>query len=168
MFIVVGKQSLRAVAVVVNFKSGSFQSVNQSRGAQRSWRFLASRLKSGGARWRADQGNLLRLTDDFDRQSLAPCACVPAVRLRYGLRLAPVLQCRQQRLTAQSAKPEIAKRSADLPAWSGGDRRQFRRQRETHVLANQVEVALIRKANFREAIAHLLDENLGRRCAGGE
>src|SRR3984885_14896909 len=94
MFVVIGKKALRTIAIVLNFKSCGFEAVNQSCGSECGRSFLAARLKSGGAGRRADQGNLLRLTDDFDRQSLAPCDCVPAVRLRYGLRLAPVLQCR--------------------------------------------------------------------------
>src|SRR5215475_3521798 len=103
MFVIVGKQTLRAIAVVVNFEACSFEAVHQSCGAKCARSFLATGLKSGGAGRRTNQGNLLRLTDDFDRQSMAPCDCVPAVRLRYGLRLAPVLQCRLPlRLTARS------------------------------------------------------------------
>src|SRR5579862_7937562 len=94
MFIIIGKQALRAIAVVVNFEAGGFEAVHQSCGAKCGRSFLASGLESGGAGRRTDQRNLLRLTDDFDRQSMAPCDCVPAVRLRYGLRRAPVLQCR--------------------------------------------------------------------------
>src|SRR5580704_14047108 len=94
MFVIVRKQSRRTIAVIVNLEAGVFEAIHQSCGAKCGRSFLASGLKGGGAGWRTDQGNLLRLTDDFDRQSLAPCDCVPAVRLRYDLRLAPVLQCR--------------------------------------------------------------------------
>src|ERR1700759_4667526 len=90
MFVIVGKQSLRAIAIVLNFEARLLEPIHQSRGAKCSRSFLTAGLKCGSARRRTDQGNLLRLTDDFDRQSLAPCNCVPAVRLRYGLRLAPV------------------------------------------------------------------------------
>ena len=69
MFVIVGEEALRTVAVVVNFEASFFEAVNQSCGPECGGSFLASRLKSGGAGWRTDQGNFLRLTDDFDRQS---------------------------------------------------------------------------------------------------
>jgi hypothetical protein len=69
MFVIVGEEALRTVAVVVNFEASFFEAVNQACGAEGGRGFLAARLKSGGAGRRTDQGNFLRLTDDFDRQS---------------------------------------------------------------------------------------------------
>ncbi len=68
VFIVIGKMSRRAVAVVDHFVARALQPLYQPRRSQRCGRFLAARQKRGRARWRTNQGNLLRLTDDFDRQ----------------------------------------------------------------------------------------------------
>ena len=85
MFIVVGKKARRAIAIVDDFETGALQAVDESCGAERGRSFLGAGLKGGGAGGRADQGNLLRLTDDFDRQSLAPCVVFPSAAA--GLRL---------------------------------------------------------------------------------
>ena len=69
MFVIVGEEALRTVSVVLNFETDFFEAVNQACGAKCGRGFLTSRLKGGGAGWRTDQGNFLRLTDDFDRQS---------------------------------------------------------------------------------------------------
>src|SRR5450755_857749 len=85
MIFVVGEQAGSAIAVIGDFKTGVLQPLDDSSGAQRGRSFLAAGLKRRGARGRADQGNPLRLTDDFDRQSLLLVLCFP--ECRAGLRL---------------------------------------------------------------------------------
>src|SRR5580704_11784331 len=82
MLIIVGKQPRSTIAVVGHFEARVLQALRNSHGAQSGRSFLGARLKPGGAGWSADQGNLLRLTGDFDRQSLAPCIVFPSVRRR--------------------------------------------------------------------------------------
>src|SRR5690348_4948849 len=38
---------------------------------------------------------------------------------------------------------------------------EFRRQRESHVLSNQIQIAVVRESESRKALAHLLHQNLG-------
>jgi hypothetical protein len=54
--------------VVNDFVAGGLEPLDDTGGAQSPGRFFASEGKGGGAGRRAYQGNLLRLTDDFDRQ----------------------------------------------------------------------------------------------------
>ena len=61
----------------------------------------------------------------------------------------------------QRGRQDLQPLEENLAARSGRDRRQLRRQREAHVFADQVEIALIRESEFREAIADLLDQNFG-------
>ena len=86
MFVIVGEEALGAVAVVMDFEASGFEAIDQTSGAKCGGGFFAAGLERGGAGRRADQGNLLRLTDDFDRQSMTPCDVFPAVRLRLRLR----------------------------------------------------------------------------------
>ena len=67
------------------------------------------------------------------------------------------------------AKP-IAGRpwSEKSAAWSGRDGGQFRRKREADVLADQVEIALVRETKLRQTLADLLDEHFRRRSPRGE
>src|SRR3984957_11426578 len=82
-----------------------------------------------------------------------------------GLRMTTLKKVRQPTNVRSS---ESLQSRPKLPARGGGDGRQLRRQREAHVFANQIEVALIGEANLRKAVAHLLDQNFGRRSTGGE
>src|SRR5262249_28347898 len=63
-----GKQAWCAVAHVRHFVADRLQAFHQSGRTQRRGRLFTAREECGGARWRADDGNLVRLTDDFDRQ----------------------------------------------------------------------------------------------------
>ena len=56
----------------------------------------------------------------------------------------------------------------NLAARRRRDRGQFRRQRKAHILANQVEIALVRKTEIGEAFTDLLDQNFGSRGTSGE
>ncbi len=60
------------VAEIGNLKSGGLQPVGDPGGAQCCGRALEPGAKGRGARGRAQQGNILRLTDDLDRQSRSP------------------------------------------------------------------------------------------------
>ena len=72
MLFIVGKQARRTVAQIRNFIADIFQFFDQARGAQSLRRFFGPRQKGSRAGTGADEGNLLRLTDNFDRQSLSP------------------------------------------------------------------------------------------------
>jgi hypothetical protein len=72
MLFIVRKEARRTITVIGDFVSGGLQFFDESCGAQGSGSFLDPRRKSRGARGCANQGNLLRLTDDFDRQGMAP------------------------------------------------------------------------------------------------
>src|SRR5260370_13707269 len=74
----VGKVAGGAIAVVRDFKAGGLQPIDQARGAQSGRRLLGSGHESCCTGGRANEGNLLRLTDDFDRQVCAPCFVVPS------------------------------------------------------------------------------------------
>src|SRR5216683_5800402 len=78
MLFVVGKVAGGAIAVVRDFKAGGLQPIDQARGAQSGRRLLGSGHESCCTGGRANEGNLLRLTDDFDRQVCAPCFVVPS------------------------------------------------------------------------------------------
>ncbi len=69
MLFVVGKQAGRAIAIVRNFESGVLEFFDQTRGAQSGRSLFSTSQECRSAGTRANQGNLLRLTDDFDRQS---------------------------------------------------------------------------------------------------
>ena len=45
---------------------------------------------------------------------------------------------------------------------------QLGRHSEAHIFANQIEIAMIRKSQAGQPLAHLLDQNFRRRSAGGE
>ena len=60
------------VAEIGNVKSGGLQPIRDSGGAQRCGRALMPGAQGRCARGRAQQGNILRLTDDLDRQSRSP------------------------------------------------------------------------------------------------
>src|SRR5262249_41118856 len=68
MFVVVGKKARSAIAVVNDFETGGLEAFNEAGCAQSGGRFFAAGKKCGCARGRANQGNLLLLTGDFDRQ----------------------------------------------------------------------------------------------------
>src|SRR5262249_48606130 len=54
--------------------------------------------------------------------------------------------------------------SKNLAARSGRDGCKLRRQRKANILANQIEIALIRKTVFGQALADLFDQSFG--CGG--
>src|SRR5262249_48331808 len=88
------------------------------------------------------------------------------------------LRCNRMRRTTANppvnSLPGKAKPIAGRPwskksaAWSGRDGGQFRRKREADVLADQVEIALVRETKLRQTLADLLDEHLRRRSPRGE
>src|SRR6266446_9637315 len=77
VFLVVREETGRTITVIRHLVTDGLEFFGDSRGAQSCGSLLAARGTSGGARRRANQGNLLRLTDDFDRQGLAPCVVFP-------------------------------------------------------------------------------------------
>jgi hypothetical protein len=96
MFVIVGKEPWRTVTVIDYLIARALQPLDQPRRSQRRGRFLAPRQKRGRTGWRANQGNLLRLTDDFDRQVLLLVLCVPAYRA------GSIVNCAGQRPAAAS------------------------------------------------------------------
>src|SRR5256885_11161417 len=72
MFFIVGEQTRRTIAYVRDFVADVFEFFDQPRGPESLRRFLRAGQKSCRTRAGANQGNLLRLTDNFDRQSLSP------------------------------------------------------------------------------------------------
>src|SRR5260370_7159986 len=74
----VGKVAGGAIAVVRDFKAGGLQPIDQARGAQSGRRLLGSGHESCCTGGRANEGNLLRLTDDFDPQVSAPSFVLPS------------------------------------------------------------------------------------------
>jgi hypothetical protein len=84
MFFIVSEKAGSTITVVGHLEPGTLQALNQAGGAQRRWSFFGTGLKGCGAGRGADQGNLLRLTGDFDRQSLAPGVVFPSAGLGYG------------------------------------------------------------------------------------
>src|SRR5579863_5788899 len=80
MLVILGEMMRRAISVIQDFVTGALQFFDESSGANGRRRFLESRLESSGARRRTYQSNLLRLTDNFDRQGFAPCVVVPLKR----------------------------------------------------------------------------------------
>ena len=69
MFFVVGEHPGRAIAIIRDFKPCVPQFLDETRGAKCGGSLLSTSQKCRSAGTRANQGNLLRLTDDFDRQS---------------------------------------------------------------------------------------------------
>ena len=57
---------------------------------------------------------------------------------------------------------------AQLTPWCRGDGRKLRRERETYIFANQIEIALIRIAVLGKSLADLLDQNFWSRSAGSQ
>jgi len=45
---------------------------------------------------------------------------------------------------------------------------QLRRKRESHILSNQIEIALVREPERRQMFAYVLDQNFRRRRASGQ
>src|SRR5882724_8804218 len=68
VFVVIGKEARRAIAEVGDFVADGLQALNDAGGANGGGRFFASGEKSGGAGGRPDNGNLVRLTNDLNRQ----------------------------------------------------------------------------------------------------
>src|SRR5260370_41871343 len=85
VFIVIGEEARSAVAVIHDFIAGGLQLFGEAGSAQRRRSLLTSCGKCRGARGRANQGNLLRLTDDFDRQVQAPCLVFRVSRARLPM-----------------------------------------------------------------------------------
>jgi hypothetical protein len=81
VFVVIREKARSAVAIVHDFKARGLQFFGEPGRAQRRGGLLAPGGKSRRARGRANQGNLLRLTDDFDRQGLAPYLVFPVYRV---------------------------------------------------------------------------------------
>src|SRR6266704_1570089 len=80
MLVVVREEAWSAIAEISDFIAGGQQLFGEPGRAQRRRSLLAPRGKCRGAGGRANQGNLLRLTDDFDRQGLAPYVVFPDYR----------------------------------------------------------------------------------------
>src|SRR5256886_376724 len=86
VFLVIREEACSAVAVINNFVACGLEFFDDSSSAQCSGSFFRPWRKTGGAKGRANQGNFLRLTDDLDRQGLAPCfiftayICVPMTK----------------------------------------------------------------------------------------
>src|ERR1700730_89116 len=86
MLFIIGKEARSAIAVVDHLVADALQPLDEARSAVGGWCLLATWSKGGGAGRRANQGDFLRLTDDFDRQGLAPCLYIRARRVgRLGL-----------------------------------------------------------------------------------
>src|ERR1051325_1734425 len=68
MFVVIGEMAGSAGTVINYFETGVLQTLDEAGGAQSGRSFFAAWQKCGCARGRANQGNLLLLTGDFDRQ----------------------------------------------------------------------------------------------------
>src|SRR6266704_2863437 len=85
MLVVVREEAWSAIAEISDFIAGGQQLFGEPGRAQRRRSLVASRGKCRGTRGRANQGNLLRLTDDFDRQGLAPCLVFPVYRARLSM-----------------------------------------------------------------------------------
>src|SRR5207253_1270835 len=69
---------------------------------------------------------------------------------------------------SMTSKPADCRRSTRPAARSRGDGSERRRQREADIFANQIEIALICKTMFGEALADLFDKNFGGGGTGGE
>lgn len=69
MFLIIGKKAGSAVAMVDDFKTGILQALDKPGCAQGRGSLFAAGEEGGGTGWGANQGNLLRLTDDADRQN---------------------------------------------------------------------------------------------------
>ena len=80
MFLIVGEKARGAITIIRHLVPGALQPFDETRGAQRGRSLFGPWRKSRRARGCANQGNLLRLTDDFDRQGLAPCPVFPVYR----------------------------------------------------------------------------------------
>ena len=78
MLFVVGKKARRTIAVIDDLVTRGLEPINNPGGTQSRGGFLAAERKGCGARRRADQGNLLRLTDDLNRQVRLPVLSYPA------------------------------------------------------------------------------------------
>ena len=101
------------------FVADRAEPVGQPRCAKRCGGTLAARRHCCGAGRRAQEHNLIRLADDFDRHSFAPWCCF-----------------------SKSWPENDSARDGTLAG------RKFRRKREAHVFANQIQVALIRKSKL--------------------
>ena len=66
---VIRKVARRAIAEIDDFVANGLQPFDESGCAQGRGRLFAPWAETCGAGRRADEGNLVRLTDDFDRQS---------------------------------------------------------------------------------------------------
>ena len=68
MFFVIGKQAGRTVAQIHDVVADILEFFDEPRSSQSSGSLFRAGQKGGRARTGANQGNLLRLTDNFDRQ----------------------------------------------------------------------------------------------------
>jgi hypothetical protein len=73
MFFVIGEEARCAVPVVDDLVASRLKAFRQPGGTQSGGSLFTAEGKRGSAGRRANQGNFLRLTDNFDRQGLAPC-----------------------------------------------------------------------------------------------
>src|SRR5262249_21079992 len=172
MFVVVGKKARSTIAVVNDFETGGLEAFNKAGGAQSDGRFFAAGKKCGCARGRSNQGNLLLLTGDFDRQeSLLEFALTgpgPRPRIPCCRPQKQKLECPNFTTTGHLGRWPLQTKHAsegghyknltpakayatNLAARSRSDGGQLRRQRKTNVFANQIEIALIRKTVFGKA-----------------
>ena len=83
----------RAIAQIRNFVAHGLQTLDQPGGAQRRRGPLVSGPKRRSAGRSADQGNLLRLTDDLDRQKRTPIFVGLGLRPRMPRWHAPRPSC---------------------------------------------------------------------------
>ena len=141
VFFVAGKEAGRAIAEVGDFVADGLQAFDDAGGAEGGGSFFASRKKSGGAGRCSDDGNFVRLTNDLNRQGTLLVLRIIAWPLESGGYsgtagypwIAPGNFPGPAKLKnwTDAPRPELAARR-------GRDGLQLRRERETHVLADQV------------------------------
>ena len=137
MLFIVGKEAWGAVAVVHDFVTGGLEALDESGGAQGGRRFFASQGKGGGAGRRANQGNLLRLTDDFDRQGVTPCTEYRVSDCRADITVTGTEKIHRRRFSGPARRPLAGNVDYKLlAARRRRDGRQFRRQGEAYILAD--------------------------------
>src|SRR5260370_32322536 len=85
VFVIVRKEARSAVAMIHDLVAVCLQLCGEPSSAKCHRSLFAPRGECRGAGRRANQGNLLRLTDDFDRQGLAPYVVFPGYRARVPM-----------------------------------------------------------------------------------
>jgi hypothetical protein len=68
VFFIVGKQAQRTIAQIGDFVADGLEAFDEAGGAEYRGRLFTTGREGGGAGGGTDEGKLVRLTDDFDRQ----------------------------------------------------------------------------------------------------